>query len=458
MALLERVRRDSKIVANALLAGLPVLPDKLILVNAFESKGARRENLLPLRSACEWLGCGGVPAIFPGGEVASVNWMEHAVTDPAWKTTAACLARRAKCPVLPIFFVGRNSVSFHLAGALHPMLRTLSLAREFERLSGTTMRLRIGHPIPASALAAYPDPTDATVYLRARTFFLANRSEPLIPPTTPAVKPVRAVVPRDSERLLAEEVTALPAERRLAPTASSQCISRRRAQFHESWTRSAAAVRSPSARPAKAPEKPPIWTGSTAIISTCSCGALATRALPARIVWRSPLTCCRNSGSMASTPARCFATSPSSFERMGPAIELGRSFIMPQYQKHYAPLLLLWKGITRTVQRRPDAAVLFGAVSISNQYQPASRSLMVNYLSACASHELSRLVQPRKRFGDPSMRDHRLRRFASLAADIEDISLSIADIEHDCKGVRVLLRQYLKAGGKLLGFNLDPHF
>src|SRR5262249_579175 len=127
-------------------------------------------------------------------------------------------------------------------------------------------------------------------------------------------------------------------------------------------------------------------------------------------------------------------------------------------QKNYAPLLLLWKGIMRAVQRRPEAPVLFGAVSISNQYRPASKSLIVNYLSARASHELSRYVQPRRRFRHPLMKDGRIRHFASLAADIEDISLSIADIEQGAKGVPVLLRQYLKAGGRLLGFNLDPSF
>jgi hypothetical protein len=56
------------------------------------------------------------------------------------------------------------------------------------------------------------------------------------------------------------------------------------------------------------------------------------------------------------------------------------------------------------------------------------------------------------------MKDPAIRRFASLAADIEDISLSIAEIEHDGKGVPVLLRQYLRTGGRLLGFNLDPSF
>ena len=63
----------------------------------------------------------------------------------------------------------------------------------------------------------------------------------------------------------------------------------------------------------------------------------------------------------------------------GPAVELGRSFIRPEYQKQYAPLLLLWKGITRYVASHPECAVLFGAVSISNDYNAASRSLLVSF-------------------------------------------------------------------------------
>jgi hypothetical protein len=153
-----------------------------------------------------------------------------------------------------------------------------------------------------------------------------------------------------------------------------------------------------------------------------------------------------------------FRFHPQFFTRLGPAVELGRSFVMPDFQKNYASLLLLWKGITRVVHRRPDAPVLFGAVSISNQYRPASRSLMVNYLAARASHDLANYVRPRKRFQHPAMKDPAIRRFASLAADIEDISLSIAEIEDDGKGVPVLLRQYLRTGGRLLGFNLDPSF
>jgi hypothetical protein len=41
---------------------------------------------------------------------------------------------------------------------------------------------------------------------------------------------------------------------------------------------------------------------------------------------------------------------------------------------------------------------------------------------------------------------------------IEDVSALVADIESDDKGVPVLIRQYLKLGGRMLGFNIDAQF
>jgi len=66
--------------------------------------------------------------------------------------------------------------------------------------------------------------------------------------------------------------------------------------------------------------------------------------------------------------------------RMGPALELGRSFVRLEYQRGFAPLFLLWKAIGRFVARHPQYGVLFGAVTISNAYSSLSRDLMVSYL------------------------------------------------------------------------------
>lgn len=42
--------------------------------------------------------------------------------------------------------------------------------------------------------------------------------------------------------------------------------------------------------------------------------------------------------------------------------------------------------------------------------------------------------------------------------DIEELSQPITDVEVDGKGLPILLRQYAKIGGKMLGFNVDRKF
>jgi len=131
--------------------------------------------------------------------------------------------------------------------------------------------------------------------------------------------------------------------------------------------------------------------------------------------------------------------------------------VRPEYQKLYSPLLLLWKGIGRFITQNPKCTILFGPVTISDAYSALSRDLMVSYL--VMNHyapDLAAFVKPRmpmkrrsvKSLGDPA---------GGLDA-IEDLSAIISDIESDRKGVPVLLRQYVKLGGRLMGFNIDPSF
>jgi hypothetical protein len=42
--------------------------------------------------------------------------------------------------------------------------------------------------------------------------------------------------------------------------------------------------------------------------------------------------------------------------------------------------------------------------------------------------------------------------------DLDELATLISDIESDQKGVPILFKQYLRLGGRMLGFNLDPQF
>ena len=91
-----------------------------------------------------------------------------------------------------------------------------------------------------------------------------------------------------------------------------------------------------------------------------------------------------------------FGYRPELFKAMGPGLEMGRSFIRPEYQKSYNALLLLWKGIGRMVLSHPDNATLFGPVSISADYRSASQRLIVAFLEQNKyAHEWSQWVRPR---------------------------------------------------------------
>jgi putative hemolysin len=144
--------------------------------------------------------------------------------------------------------------------------------------------------------------------------------------------------------------------------------------------------------------------------------------------------------------------------QINPALELGRSFVRPEYQKNYLPLLMLWKGISRFVVNNPKYKFLFGPVSINNAYNTISQQLIAatlkinNYLP-----DLAKLVKPKNPYSAKPIKGCDFQALRVIK-DINEVSDLIADIEIINKGIPVLLKQYLKLGGKILGFNKDHNF
>jgi putative hemolysin len=464
--MLERVRSDYRIVANSLLSTTPALRERVFFVNPFEG-ATPQENGRSLRSSIEWLNSGGLLVMFPAGEVSHLNWGEAPVADPKWNSASARFARKAGCPTVPLFFNGANSLPFQMLGTIHPRLRTLNLARELVKKSSRTIQVRVGTPIAAGVLKKYPDAEAATEYLRARTYLLLNRPSALplaaatpFKPAFPRVKirKTKSIVAAAPPELLAREVEALGKDRVLVSgsgfdvmLASSpeipnvlREIGRRREQtYREIGEGTGNEIDLDGFDDYY--QHMFLWHTADRRVAGAYRLAPTADVLPQRGV----------NGLYTST---LFHYEPGFFERIGPAIELGRSFVCLDYQKHYAPLLLLWKGIARFVERRPECAVLFGAVSISSDYQSLSRTLIVNYLSGHLANHLSGQVRPRKAFRGHAMLPKHVKQLSRLLSSVEELSASIQDLERDGKGLPVLVRQYMKLGGQFLGFNVDSHF
>jgi hypothetical protein len=103
--------------------------------------------------------------------------------------------------------------------------------------------------------------------------------------------------------------------------------------------------------------------------------------------------------------------------------------------------------------------VLFGAVSISNEYSKASREMIYRFFEArLQEDELAGWIEPRRPFRPAGLRPWDCHAMCHALRDLEELSQPINDVEIDGKGLPILLRQYAKVGGKLLGFNVDRNF
>jgi hypothetical protein len=119
----------------------------------------------------------------------------------------------------------------------------------------------------------------------------------------------------------------------------------------------------------------------------------------------------------------------------------------------------LWKGIARLIAKHPEIPILFGAVSISNEYNKASREMIYSFFQSRAQDDsLAGLIEPRRPFRPGLLHRWDCRAMCRALRDLDDLSEPITDVEADGKGLPILLRQYAKIGGKLLGFNVDRKF
>jgi putative hemolysin len=149
-----------------------------------------------------------------------------------------------------------------------------------------------------------------------------------------------------------------------------------------------------------------------------------------------------------------FGYGPEFLRQLGPALELGRSFVRVEYQRDYGALLLLWQGIGRFVARHARYRRLFGAVSISAAYGDASRDLLSALLNDPSRRSpLARFVSARRPYRPQTLPDA-----SSLAASQSAIHAAISELERDGKGIPVLLRQYLRLNAEVLSMSVDPAF
>jgi putative hemolysin len=409
--------------------------------------------------------------------VSHLSLRHRAVTDGPWGKAIGRIVQQCGAPVLPVFFEGRNSLTFQALGLLHPRLRTVMLPRELLARQHSRLRVRIGNVIPAARLARLEDPSAAASYLRVRTYLLKGRRDgvktesTLLPPPrshgggreAPAAKALQQIAEAERPDRMAAEVHMLLPQRALA-RAGQLCVVHATAKEIPSTLREIGRLREITFRAAgegTGRERDLdsfddyyrhlfVWhEGRREVVGAYRMG------LSEEIIGRL--------GPRGLYTHTLFRYGPELLRQIGPALELGRSFVRREYQKEYAPLLLLWKGIAGFVAAHPQYKMLLGPVSISNDYQSLTKQLLVWFLRLNRYlPNLGRLIHPRNPATSKHLRpprDLEAALAATAVTDIDEVDELVAEVEAARHGgVPVLLRQYLKLNAKLLGFNVDPQF
>lgn len=145
------------------------------------------------------------------------------------------------------------------------------------------------------------------------------------------------------------------------------------------------------------------------------------------------------------------------------SLELGRSYVVKEYQRSYQPLLMLWTGIAQFVVQPQNIKYkyLIGPVSISSDMQTTSKTLIVAFLEQNnIAQNLQGLASPRHHFqGDSTAEAYYAKYNHTFAVeDMRELNEAVTELEEGQGGIPILFKHYLKMGARMLAFNVDPDF
>ena len=154
-----------------------------------------------------------------------------------------------------------------------------------------------------------------------------------------------------------------------------------------------------------------------------------------------------------------FRVEPELYPMMQRSIEMGRAYIVSDYQQRPMPLFLLWKGIVHTTLRFPEHEYLIGGVSISNQFSNFSKSLMIEFMK---SHYwdpyVAQYIHPKKDFKVKLKDADKEFVFDETKADLNKFDKLIDEVEPGALRLPVLIKKYIKQNARVVAFNVDPLF
>lgn len=455
-----KARSDVKIIVNEWLNYVRGMRPYTIQVDVYGGEKAKAANMRGMRESIKWLREGHCLLVFPSGSAATFSPRDARVIEDPWQENMAALIRKTGATVVPMNISGRTGIFFQVVSIVAKGMRAMFLPREIKRDVRTKHTIRLGKPITPTTISQLPDNAALSDYLRLSSCLLRY---PLVSTAvTNAPRDMQPIAePEDPEVLQAEldkceedicyvneraglTVYALTADK--VPHMINEIGVQREITFR--------AVGEGSGQPRD------LDAYDTHYVQLIMWDSKNKRLAGAYRIGRTD-DIMRRMGRKGIYNSLFFHLRHQFTNAVDNGLEMGRAFITAPYQRAAASLDTLWMGIGRFINKHPEYRYLYGNVTVSQDYTPAARSLMLSYLRAHAMDEkLKKYViayepPPALEIG---LRSQDRRLVPTALCDLSLMNTMVCALEPDGKGIPVLLRQYLRLGGKMVSFNFDPEF
>ena len=444
LRLVSSVRRDVRIVVNELLLNITQLNNLFLPVDAMggETRKADISRILDALNNDEAV------IIFPSGEVSRAG--PKGIRDRKWLPGFIQLAKTAYAPVLPVHIKARNSNLFYVVSRISRPLSMLMLPREMLGFGGQ-MKFTIGQMIAPNAIESLPFSRKKRASLLSEHLWrIGVGKKPLFDTETSIIRPqdrqtIRAELKqaeilgqtsdnkiillfdyRDNSVVL-DEIGRL---REITFRAVGEGTGRRKDTDHfDQYYRHLI-----------------LWDDNDLeIVGAYRLGE----------IWKWPQ---RDSALLYSSSL--FDYSDTATKLFEGGLELGRSFVQPQYWGKLS-LDYLWQGIGAYLARHTDVKYLFGPVSLSQNLPKKARDLLVSHYGshypdpenlASAKKPYVVDVGPTVSMTGPQDTENAAAAFVNMRAQLDFLGVKIP----------TLYKQYaevcLPGGTRFCCFNIDENF
>ena len=463
--LLQEVRPDFKLMANFILERVTRLKKWFIGVNPFDDNLTSKSSIGGFRQVLHHLENDGLFAVFPAGEVAS-KLKKQVPIDPVWNAATMRLIRRARVPVVPVYFHARNSPLFYRLAKIHPLLRTARLPAELLTQRHRSIDIRIGKPIAVKDQDNHQSIEDYSSFVRRKLYMLSNiferksilkrvpralnRKNNSVMPIAPAVPPslleheIIALKNSGKSLLVSKDYELFLTSSDLIPNILTEIGRQREITFR--------AVGEGTNKPLDLDHYDNdylhlfLWDHKARTLVGSYRLGLGKQLMNAHGI----------SGFYLS---ELFKFEPEIMYMFNNSIELGRAFVSQTYQQRPMPLFLLWKGIIHATLRYPEYDYLMGSVSISNQFSKFTKSLMIEFMrSHYYDPYLAQYITPKKEFKVKLDDADKEFVFDETSADLNKFDKLIDEVEPGALRLPVLIKKYIKQNARVASFNVDPLF